>query len=108
MYKYVALLILTFSFPACETNILEPSNTQSIFTLHLVTMSNVKMEIYNTYDVCVRTLIDEQMDPGDYYVYWDHKGDNKQIVSEGIYFFKLFINGNLVDHMDLYLFNDTK
>ena len=66
-------------------------------------ITNIKMKILETaetilaiFDIrgrLVRTLIQGYMQPGIYYVDWDCMNDAGQMVSSGVYFYRLFVPG---------------
>ncbi|MCK4403679.1 MAG: hypothetical protein KAW02_01190 [candidate division Zixibacteria bacterium] len=49
------------------------------------------LNVYNILGQLVRTLVDEEMVPGNYHVIWDEKDNQSKPVSSGIYFHKLKI-----------------
>ncbi len=51
--------------------------------------ADVSLRIYNILGQLVRTLVDEEMMPGNYQVVWDGKDDKGKEVASGIYFCKL-------------------
>ena len=84
---------------------MEPSKNQSFFIFNIENKNHVTLQVLNSYDVEIRTLVDERLDPDLYIVYWDHKNEKGKTVKEGLYYFKLKINNNTVDELDLFLFN---
>ena len=55
--------------------------------------SFVTLEIYNIKGQKVKQLVSSQLSAGQHSVVWDGKDENNQLVSSGIYFYKLNING---------------
>lgn len=56
----------------------------------------VKLEIFNTRGQKVKTLLDQNMEPGLHFVDWNGQNDNAESVSSGIYLYKI-ITDNFVD-----------
>jgi len=53
----------------------------------------VEMTIYDVNGREVRTLVNDQMDPGDRLTYWDGLDSNGEKVGSGVYFARLNVNG---------------
>ncbi len=53
----------------------------------------VEMTIYDVNGRAVRTLVDEQMMPGDRLAYWDGLDNNGEKVASGVYFARLNVDG---------------
>ena len=47
------------------------------------------LKIYNVRGQLVRTLVDEEKQPGDYQVVWDGKNEQGEAVGSGIYFYRI-------------------
>ena len=56
--------------------------------------SRVSLRIYNLSGQLVRTLVDELKTPGEYKVQWDGLDGQGKSVKNGIYFYKLNVNGH--------------
>lgn len=85
-------------FYACEIN--EPQELlygQPTYTFSLIEESNVKVDVINSYNTHIKTLVESQLQPGIYSFSWNLTNGKGQKVVEGIYFFELFINGRLVE-----------
>jgi len=54
------------------------------------------LKIYNIRGQLVKTLLDEEKQPGDYSVIWDGKNDNGEEVASGVYFYQLVTENNRV------------
>jgi hypothetical protein len=50
---------------------------------------HISLRVYNVLGQSVRTLVDEEMEPGSYEVEWDGRDDKGKEVSSGIYFYRL-------------------
>ena len=51
--------------------------------------ANVKLEIFNTLGQKVTTLIDKQLQPGEYTITWNSKDLNGNAVSSGVYIYRV-------------------
>ncbi|MDA3814209.1 MAG: C25 family cysteine peptidase [Candidatus Cloacimonetes bacterium] len=49
----------------------------------------VTIKVYNIRGQYVKTLINEQKEPGSYFTYWDGTDNNNRKISSGIYFYQL-------------------
>ena len=63
-----------------------PSTTISFDLAH---RENVQVNIYNSLGQLVRTLLNEQRDPGTYSIVWDGKDHRGNGVSSGAYFYQV-------------------
>jgi len=52
-------------------------------------IGKVSIKIFNIRGQYVKTLINEQKEPGSYYTYWDGTDDKNRKVSSGVYFYQL-------------------
>ncbi|MBC8525903.1 MAG: T9SS type A sorting domain-containing protein, partial [Candidatus Cloacimonetes bacterium] len=68
---------------------------KTTISFSLAKESQVRVEIYNVQGQKVKTLIDENKNPGNYYVIWNGKDEADKTVSSGIYFCKLKANDNV-------------
>ncbi|MCK4404030.1 MAG: T9SS type A sorting domain-containing protein [candidate division Zixibacteria bacterium] len=66
-----------------------PFNPVTNFEFSLSKPVHVKIEIFNIIGQKVRTLVDEEMNPGVYVVDWGGKDENERPVSSGIYFYRM-------------------
>jgi flagellar hook assembly protein FlgD len=84
---------MTF-FISC--GVIDPQEVPGIvatFPFRVNEISNVKVDVINSYDTNIKTLIDSELQPGLYQVTWNSTDMKNRNVVEGIYFFELFING---------------
>ena len=66
-----------------------PFNPVTTIKYNLKQASLVKLNIYNIMGVRVKTLIDSFQNPGEQFVQWNGKDENANLVSTGIYIYKL-------------------
>lgn len=52
-----------------------------------------RLDIFDLLGRRVRTLLNENAEPGNYALFWDGRNDNGQAVASGVYFARLLING---------------
>ena len=75
---------------ALEQNYPNPFNPTTTINYNLSIPSNVKMVIYNALGQQVKVLVNNQSQKaGSYSVQWDGKDDSGNVVSSGIYFYRL-------------------
>jgi hypothetical protein len=72
-----------------EQNYPNPFNPTTIIKYQLPQSAEVLLKIYDILGKSVRTLVDEKQISGNYYIIWDGKGDNGQLVNSGIYMYKI-------------------
>jgi hypothetical protein len=69
-----------------------PFNSQTIITFELLQSANLQLRIYDTNGSLVKSLIKgETRDAGSYEIKWDGTNDQGQILSSGVYFYKLIV-----------------
>ncbi len=66
-----------------------PFNITTRINFHLPEKSKVKLEIYNLRGELVRTLIDQEKEPGQYKIEWNGKNDSDAVVASGIYIYRI-------------------
>jgi hypothetical protein len=66
-----------------------PFNPNTRIQYNLPKSDNVKLNIYNTLGIKVRTLTDSYQNAGMHSVLWDGKDNKNNSVSSGVYFFRL-------------------
>lgn len=69
-------------------------NTQIEFTVSRP--GHIKLSIYNSNGQKVRTLIDQNMNPGSYSIRWDATNDQNKQVSSGVYYLRLQTKTDLI------------
>jgi len=76
-------------FPQLFQNYPNPFNLSTNIKFYLHQRQPVKLEIFNSRGQKVTTLIDGVRDPGFHSVKWDGKNSKGEIVSAGVYFYRL-------------------
>lgn len=66
-----------------------PFNPQTYIEFGLSKAAHVKIDIFNIVGQRVRTLVDEEMESGNYVADWDGKDEQGNSVSSGIYFYRM-------------------
>ena len=66
-----------------------PFNLSTTINYQTNKTGTVILRIYNILGKLIRTLVNRAENPGYYSIKWDGKNDNDQIVTSGIYFYKL-------------------
>lgn len=66
-----------------------PFNPVTNIEFSLPRVAHVRLDIYNIVGQKVRTLVDEEMEPGRYVADWDGKDEKGNSVSSGIYFYRM-------------------
>ena len=72
-----------------------PFNPETTISFSLADNNDVQLEIYNSKGRKVKTLIDQNMEPGFHKAIWQGKDNNNNNVSSGIYFYRLKTNDNV-------------
>jgi hypothetical protein len=72
-----------------EANYPNPFNPSTTIKFSLNKNVYTKLTIYNTLGQKVKTLLNSSKSPGVYEVQWNGVNDNGQMVSSGVYFYKL-------------------
>jgi hypothetical protein len=66
-----------------------PFNATTKLNFSLKQAGDITLEIYNVLGQKINTLVDGKMDAGHHSIVWDGKNDAGDIVSSGVYFYKL-------------------
>ena len=66
-----------------------PFNIETRIAFSLPQKSRVTLEIYNLRGELVRTLLNEEREPGQYRVTWDGRNRRGQVVASGIYVYRM-------------------
>jgi len=69
-----------------------PFNPDTYIKFELARASHVKIDIFNIVGQKVKTLVDEEMQPGRYVADWDSKDEQGNSVSSGIYFYRMEVD----------------
>ena len=74
---------------ALRQNYPNPFNPSTVIQYALPKSSFVKVEIYNILGQRVRSLVEEEEQPGYKMIQWDGRDDSGVEVSSGVYFYKI-------------------
>ncbi|MCC7431465.1 SBBP repeat-containing protein [bacterium] len=72
-----------------EQNFPNPFNPNTTISYTLAKNNEVKLEVYNTNGELVRVLVSEKQNEGSHSSNWNGKDENGNVVSSGVYFYKL-------------------
>jgi hypothetical protein len=72
-----------------DQNYPNPFNPISTIQFGLTVRSSVELAVYNILGQTVRTLVRDEMQPGNHKVQWDSKNDAGRTVATGVYFYRL-------------------
>ena len=76
-------------------NPFNPSTTiEFVIRKSEVGSASVYIEVYNTRGQKIRTLVNENMSPGEHSIVWNGKDDHNNDVSSGVYFYKMTVDGD--------------
>jgi len=79
------------------SNYPNPFNPVTTINYSLQKDATANISVYNLLGQKVITLLNERKNSGDYQVRWDGKNSKGNNVSSGVYFYKLEIDGKIVD-----------
>ncbi len=74
---------------ALEQNYPNPFNPETRISFSVAKSSQVRLRVFNTLGELVRTLNDARLPTGQYSVAWDGRDDSGQLLSSGVYFYRL-------------------
>jgi len=77
------------------SNYPNPFNPGTNIEYYLNISGNAILSIYDIQGRKIRTLVEENQNPGSYHYYWDSKNENGLTVSSGTYFYQLEINNEI-------------
>ncbi|MBN1559563.1 Ig-like domain-containing protein [candidate division KSB1 bacterium] len=66
-----------------------PFNPATTIRFDVPNVAQVTLQIYNVLGQHVRTLVNEQMEPGYHVIMWDSKNDQGMRVSSGVYYYQI-------------------
>lgn len=72
-----------------EQNYPNPFNPETSIRYALLTNARVKLDIYNPLGQKIATLVDENQVAGNYLAKWNGRNDSGQLVSSGVYVYRL-------------------
>jgi PKD repeat protein len=73
-----------------------PFNPVTQFTLDLIEQTQVSVVVYNVAGQKVRTLVNEVLPAGSRTITWDGTNDSGEILSSGVYFYRVVAGDNVV------------
>ena len=90
------VIIVTPKTPKLIGNYPNPFNPETMISFSIPEDSKVKLMIYNTKGQKVKTVANNLFEKGIYSIFWSGDDDNGKLVSSGVYFYKLYVNGKTV------------
>ena len=87
---------------ALHDNYPNPFNPETRIRFEIGNQANVQLIIYDMLGHKVRTLVNDNYDPGMYVINWDGMNDNHQPVSSGPYLYRIKA-GEFIDHKKMIL-----
>ncbi|MCF7919471.1 MAG: T9SS type A sorting domain-containing protein [Candidatus Cloacimonetes bacterium] len=91
---------------ALHNNYPNPFNPTTVIRYSVSTKSDIELSIYNIRGQVVKRFRENDQDAGNYSIIWDGLNLNNNKVSCGVYFYKLVINGNLIDTKKMVLIKE--
>jgi tartrate-resistant acid phosphatase type 5 len=88
-YDPVSISLAALDEPQLLQNNPNPFNPSTAIKFYIPNASNVTIKIYNILGREIKTLIDEQTAAGYHVVYWNGKNGRGEVVSSGIYLYRL-------------------
>lgn len=81
--------MITPDSPQLYQNYPNPFNPSTNIRFDILTQTHIRLQVFNTLGILVKTLLDEMKDAGSYLITWNGKDSFENRVSSGIYFFRL-------------------
>lgn len=81
----------------CLNNYPNPFNPTTTINFFLQQDSHIDLSIFNVKGQKIRTLVKSQIPKGMQSILWNGKDENGNFVGTGIYFYKLNVNGKLIE-----------
>jgi hypothetical protein len=69
-------------------NFPNPFNPSTMISFYLASAENVKLEIFNIKGQKIKTLVDENFEPGQHQISWNGTDDSGKLISSGVYYYK--------------------
>jgi flagellar hook assembly protein FlgD len=93
--------VLTVDFERVPNNYLgdaypNPSHDKTTFTINLISVCRIHLEIINLSGKLVKVLVDNELNEGVNKIEWDNRTSNGYKTEPGIYFYRLRSNGFLI------------
>jgi len=83
--------------PYCGlNNYPNPFNPTTTIEFSLQHNSNTELSIYNIKGQKIKNLVNNELISGQHSIIWSGDDDNGKLVSSGVYFYKLYVNGKTV------------
>ncbi len=84
-------------------NFPNPFNNSTVIPVYLPESENIMLDVFNIVGQKIKTIINERINKGRHYFRWDGTDDQGNVVSSGIYFYRLMgaSNINMVKKMIL-------
>ncbi len=76
-----------------ENNFPNPFNPTTTIRYHIAEAGNVKIDVFNISGQLISTLVNSYHNPGDYFIMWDGRNSNGNVVASGTYFYRLTAGG---------------
>ena len=73
-----------------------PFNPSTSIQVNVPHAAAVRVDVYSILGQLTATLIDDQLEAGVHTILWDSKNQKGQQVSSGVYFYRLLVDGNLL------------
>jgi|GEM_PF-5236902 len=70
-----------------------PFNSGTLISLHIVKMTNLKVEVLNILGQRVKVLYNGTAQPGSVDLYWDGRNETGDVVGSGIYYYRVDADG---------------
>jgi hypothetical protein len=77
---------------ALHQNFPNPFNPTTMISYDIPRISEVRMDVYNTLGMKVRSLFEGHQAAGSYQISWDGKNDAGKTLSSGVYFYRITAN----------------
>jgi len=74
-----------------------PFNPTTTFSFALPQTANVELTIYNARGQVVKNLLQKRFTAGTHTTIWNGKDQHQQQVSSGIFFYRLKVDGKMID-----------
>ncbi len=73
-----------------------PFNPSTAIRFTVARAAQVRVDVYSVLGQHTATLVDNQIEAGVYTVQWDSKNQHGQQSSTGVYFYRMLVDGNLL------------
>ncbi|MCK5052309.1 MAG: T9SS type A sorting domain-containing protein [Candidatus Cloacimonetes bacterium] len=83
----------TFEYPIQIRTYPNPFNPTTMISFSIPEESKVELSIYNIKGQKVKSLVKESFESGNHSIMWNGDNESENLISSGIYFYKLNVNG---------------